>query len=268
MINAALVSHTWRLQRAKLAAVVLGLLVWGFIAPVVYAQFGAQFRVLVENRLIPEQFAQFGGGDIFTLSGSVALAFMHPIALILNAVFAVGFSTAAVAGERQRGTLEVTLSRPISRRGLYAALLTACLTFVAVTTLALMTGCVAGATFEGVRDELNLARLPWLWLNAVLLFSAIAAIGLAASVSFDRYAPALGLTLAIVVISYFFEVLGSLWPAAKPLQPWSLFHYMQPKAILQGTAAAHNGVVLALVFGAAIGYALYVFPRRDLPAPS
>jgi ABC-2 type transport system permease protein len=268
VINGALFAHTWRMQRVKLAVVSLGLMIWGFITPVVYAQFGAQFRVLMENGLIPEQLAQFGGGDIFSLPGSMALGFIHPIALILNAVFAVGFSTAAVAGERQRGTLEVTLSRPISRRVLYGTLFTASVAFVAVTSMALVAGGVAGATFEQVRDELSLAQLPLLWLNGVLLFGTIAAIGLAASVSFDRYAPALGLTIGIVVVSYFLEVLGSLWPDARPVQPYSLFHYLQPKSILEGRAAASDFAVLAVVLIVAISYALVTFPRRDLPAPS
>ena len=37
-MNAALLRHTWRLQRAKLAAVSLALAVWGFLLPVIYAR--------------------------------------------------------------------------------------------------------------------------------------------------------------------------------------------------------------------------------------
>lgn len=267
-MNGALFAHTWRMQRVRLAVVCLGLLVWGFITPVVYAQFGAQFRMLVENGLMPEQFAQFGGGDIFSLPGAIGLGFIHPISLILNSVFAVGYSTAAIASERQRGTLEVTLSRPVSRRALYGTLVLSSFTFLAASTLALIAGAVAGAMFEGVRSELPLAPLPLLWLNGMLLFGAIASIGLAASLSFDRFAPALGLTLGVVVVSYFLEVLGSLWPDARPLQPYSLFHYLQPKSILTGHVAASDFAVLTLVLACAVSYALVVFPRRDLPAPS
>jgi hypothetical protein len=109
---------------------------------------------------LPEQFARFGGGDVFTLSGSIALSFIHPIAIILTSVFAVGFSASAVAGERQRGTLEVMLARPISRRTAYLTLLVATLTFVGIALVATLMGAIVGAAIGGVLDELAVDRLP------------------------------------------------------------------------------------------------------------
>ena len=61
--------------------------------------------------------------------------------------------------------------------------------------------------------------MPLVWLNGFLLFGAFVAIGLAASVSFDRLTPALGITAGLVVVMYFLEVLGTLWPDAEVLQP-------------------------------------------------
>src|SRR5438093_10301694 len=115
-MNATLFLQTWRFQRIKLLAVLAGLAIWGFLMPVIYSQFGVQFKQLFDSGIIPKQFAQFGEGDVFSLSGAIALGFIHPIAIILSSVFAVGFATGAIAGERQRGTLEVLLARPISRR--------------------------------------------------------------------------------------------------------------------------------------------------------
>ena len=106
------------------------------------------------------------------------------------------------------------------------------------------------------------------WLNGLLLFGAIAAIGLAASVSFDRLSPALGITLAIVLVSYFLQILGSLWPDAQGLQPYSLFHYLDPKAVLTTGASTFDFGLLAGVALVAIVAALVIFPRRDLAAPS
>ena len=97
----------------RLALVCAALAVWGFLLPVVYARFGSQFSAMMNSGLLPEEFANFGGGDVFSLPGSIALSFIHPIAIILISVFAIGFSAAAIAGERQWGTLEVALARPV-----------------------------------------------------------------------------------------------------------------------------------------------------------
>ena len=267
-MNGALFRHTWRAQGFKLAVVSTALVIWGFLMPLVYAKYGSQFRAIMESGMLPAEAARFGGGDIFSLPGSIALGLIHPIAIILTSVFAVGFSATAIAGERQRGTLEVALARPIARRTFYLTLLEATLGFVAITVAALLAGTVAGAAFSGVIGEFPVRYVPLLWLNAVLLFGSFTAVGLAASASFDRVAPALGVTLGFVVLMYFLEVLGSLWPAAEMLQPYSLFHYLNAKAILSGAAALFDAALLAAVIVAAVGWALLVFPRRDLAAPS
>jgi len=267
-MNGALLRHTWRLQRIRLAVVSAALATWGFLLPVIYARFGVQFGVLLDSGMLPEQFARFGGGDVFSLEGSIALGLIHPIAIILTSVFAVGFAASAVAGERQRGTLEVALSRPLSRQVFYVSLLGASLGFIAIAIAALLAGSVSGATFAGVAGELAFATLPLLWLNSVLLFGAFASIALAASVSFDRLPPAMGCTLGAVIVMYVLEVLGSLWPSAEHLQPYSLFHYLRAKAILTGSISLFDLAVLLGVIVAGMSWALVVFPRRDLAAPS
>jgi len=267
-MNGALFIHTWRAYRARLLVVTVALLLWGSILPIVFDSFGAQFQQMLDSGLIPPQFAQFGGGDIFSLTGSVALGFVHPISVGLNLVFAVGFCAAAVAVERQRGTLEILLSRPLSRRRIYATLAAAGALFIAITVAGFLAGAAIGSALTGRLDELGVANLPLLWLNGWLLFAAFGAIALAMSVSFDRLSPALGISLGIVLVSYFLEVLGSLWPDAKGLQPYSLFHYLDPKAILAGDASATDFGILAAVIAIAVAAALVIFPRRDLAAPS
>ena len=267
-MNRALFVRTWQAQGLKIVFVCVALTVWGALLRIVYGAFGQTFRDIIDSGIVPEQLTQFGGGDIFSLSGSISLGAIHPISLILNSVFAVGFATAAIAGERQRGTLEVLLARPISRRSAYLTLLVATLTFVAAGVAATLLGAVFGSAIAGVLDELAVDRLPLVWLNGFLLFAAFGSIGLAASATFDRLTPALGITAAIVVVMYFLEVLGTFWPDAEPLQPYSLFHYYQPKQILEGDAPLLNFALPAIVAAVGIVWALVEFPRRDLAAPA
>lgn len=267
-MNATLFGHLWRSQRTKLLVVCVAMAAWNMFLPVIYQSFGIQMKSLVDSGVIPRQLTNFGGGDVFSLEGAIALGYVHPISIILVSIFAIGFATSAVAGERQRGTLEVLLARPLSRRGVYLTLLAAVLLFVGLVLIAASIGTVIGSALVGVLGELPLARLPTLWLDGMLLWGGFAAIGLAASVSFDRLTPALGLTVAIVIVSYFLDILGSLWPDAKGLQPYSLFHYLTSRDILTGTVDLAGFALLATVGAVAVGYALVEFPRRDLAAPS
>ena len=267
-MNPTLFGHVWRSQRTKLLVVCVAILAWSAFLPVIYQSFGSQMKALVDSGIIPQQLTNFGGGDVFSLEGSIALGYVHPIAIILVAIFAIGFAASAIAGERQRGTLEVLLARPISRRTAYVTLLVATLLFIGLVLAAASIGTIVGAAIAGVLDELVLERLPILWLNGLLLWGCFAAIALAASVSFDRLTPALGATIAIVIVMYFLDILGSLWPDAKGLQPYSLFHYLTARDILAGTIDPFPFVLLAVVAAVAIVFALVEFPRRDLAAPS
>jgi ABC-2 type transport system permease protein len=267
-MSLALLLRTWRAQWLKLLAVMAALGLWGFLMPVIYSTFGSDVRRLFGQGEIPEQFARFGGGDVFSLPGAIALGYIHPLAVAVICVFAVGFAAAAVAGERQRGTLEVLLARPLSRRTVYVTLLVATFAFVALAVASLIVGALVSSVLWNVIGELETRNLPALWLNGTLLFMAFGTIGLAASVSFDRLTPALAVTLAITIVSYFLEVLGSLWPDAEPLQPYSLFHYLRAKDVLAGQVEPFNLALLAAVVVVAVVYALVAFPRRDLAAPS
>jgi beta-exotoxin I transport system permease protein len=267
-MNRALFLHTWRANWLRLLIVMIALAAWGSVLPIIYNAFGAQFRQLMESGAIPRQLAEFGGGDIFSLTGSVALGFIHPLSVGLNLVFAVGFTAACLAGERQRGTLEILLARPISRRVAYGTLALAAGLFVALTVGALTLGAYLGSALTGRLAELGVGNLPLLWLNGALLFGAFAAISLAASVTFDRLSPAIAVSLAVVLVSYFLDVLGQLWPDAAGVQPFSLFHYLDPRADLAGLPAWADFAVLGAVIVLAAAYALIVFPRRDLAAPS
>jgi ABC-2 type transport system permease protein len=267
-VNRTLFRRTLRANAFRLVIITVAATAWGALMPLIYAQFGSQFKELVNSGLIPEQFTNFGGGNLFTLPGAIAIGFIHPIALVLTSVFAVGFTTAAIAGERQRGTLEVLLARPLPRRVLYFTLLVCAMIFIAAVMAGFLVGAYASAVANGVAGEIDSTRLPLLWLNGVLLFGAFSAIGMATSVSFDRLSPALGITLAVVLVSYFLEILGSLWPDAKGLQPYSLFHYLDPQAVLNGESVSFAFALLGGVALIAIVAALVIFPRRDLAAPS
>lgn len=267
-MNGSLFARTLAWQRTRLIVVVLAAFGWGALIPIFYTGFSDLARDLANSGAIPEELLSFGSGSLFSLPGAVTLGLQHPFAIALLGIFAAGTTATAIAGERQRGTLEVLLARPLGRRTVYVSIGLALTLAVALVLAALVGGFVAGAATQGVLDDLAVEHLPLVFLNGLLLWAAFTTFGLAASVSFDRTGPAIGLSLAYLLVNYFFEILGSLWAEVEWTQEYSLLHHWQPTEILEGSLDPTDLVIVAVAFVVPIAYALIVFPRRDLAAPS
>jgi beta-exotoxin I transport system permease protein len=268
VISGPLLRQTWRAQRTRVVVIAIALAAWSSLMPIVYATFGRQMESLIQSGIVPQAFVRLLGSSVFGLDAAIALGVGHPIAIALQVVFPVGFAAIAIAGERQNGTLEVLLARPISRRSVFVTLLVAVLGIAVVTSAAAVVGTVVGSAAYGLTGQLNVGRQGFLFLNMVLLLAALAGISLAASTSFDRIVPAIAIALAVLLFGYVLEVLGQLWPDAEVVQPYSPFHYLRPFAILGGAGDPRDLLVLLAVFVIAAGYGLWRFPRRDLAAPS
>ena len=74
--------------------------------------------------------------------------------------------------------------------------------------------------------------------------------------------------MAYLLVNYFLEILGSLWRDVAWSQQYSLFHHFNPGKILTGHAEWSDFAILAVAIAIPVAYALWVFPRRDLAAPS
>lgn len=267
-MNLPLLGRTLAWQRTRWIIVSVAIFGWGVLIPVIYTGFSDMIRDLANSGAFPEELLNFGSGSLFNLPGAVTLGTQHPIAIAMLAVFAIGATSTAIAGERQAGTLEVLLARPVSRRAAFASMAVGLLLVVGVVLAALLSGFFVGAAVQGVLDELPIEHLPVLWANGFLLWGAFATFGLAASVSFDRPGPAIGLSLAYLLVNYFFEILGSLWLEVEWTQEYSLFHHFQPSEILAGELDPVDVLILGIAFVVPLVYALIVFPRRDLAAPA
>jgi ABC-2 type transport system permease protein len=267
-MNTRLIAQTWRFHALTAAILALAGFGWGWLIVFIYTTFSPLIRDLVQDNPLFEQLSQFGSGNFFSVAGAMTLGFQHPLIIFVIGAIAAGSTATAIAGERERGTLEVLLARPISRRVLYASLLVALFALVIVLVLAIVAGMLVGLSVHDLIAEIDLGAMPLTILNGALLWTSFAAVGLAASVSFDRAGPALGIAIGFVAANYFVEILGSLWEDVAWSQEYSLFHHFQPVEILGGQTDPVDLLIVALATLIPIGYALIVFPRRDLAAPA
>jgi ABC-2 type transport system permease protein len=113
-----------------------------------------------------------------------------------------------------------------------------------------------------------------LWVVGGLMFAVTGATMLLSALGRFRWR-VLGVAVFLVLVQFLINVLGQMWDGAALLRPLTIFYYFQPQQVIlgQGWSVAVWGVavpMLAVLYGVGLaGYAgaLWVFSRRDLPAP-
>ncbi|MEX1333996.1 MAG: ABC transporter permease subunit [Candidatus Limnocylindrales bacterium] len=268
-MNLPLLRYTFGSNLVRLAVIAAGLVLMGIVMPVMYAAFGEEMSEFIDSVPFFSQLINgFGGGNVLSLTGSMAFAFQHPFTLLLVGIMAIAFPALAIAGERDRGTLEVTLSRPISRRGLLLTLFLAGVVFVALLNGVLAATTAVTAVAVGFGDEVEIANLAQLWVVSSLLFVVFMGLAFVVSVESDRAGPAIGIPANFVLLNYLAFNIGGSWPDVAVLEDWSMFNLLKAQSVLTDGVALSDVVVLLACIALLAAVAFYRFPRRDLPAPS
>jgi ABC-2 type transport system permease protein len=193
---------------------------------------------------------------------SELFSFVVPLLLLIAAI---GAGARATAGEEERGTLDLLLANPISRRRLVLEKLAALCVEIVVLAVVLWLALIVGAGAVGM--HISAAHLAAAIVAAALLASAFGAIALFLGALLGRRGAAVGIAAAGAVAAYLLSSLAELVTFLKPLRVASPFyHYAANDALRAGLAPEHLAVLIALVVVAALG-AIVAFERRDLATP-
>jgi ABC-2 type transport system permease protein len=222
-----------------------------------------------------------GGADIRIESAEelMTVAYVHPLTLTLLCLYAVGRSAQAIAGEIDRGTMELLLAQPLRRSQVIAAHVLVDLLSLPPLCLMLWLGTWAGAAlFGGLDSTQPLGRIdPWRFAPALLSAASLvcAASGMTlwlSSLGRSRVRVWGGAVLLLLLL-FLLNVVGQLWEPMEWVRRWTCFYYYQPQEmILKPDWYAHDVVwerLAALLGVGVVGYLLawVTFCRRDLPAP-
>ncbi len=200
------------------------------------------------------------------VAGLIAIGYNHPLVMILYMLYAVGVPTNLLAGEVQRGTMELILSRQTTKTQVYACtgLITVMGMFAMV--LAMFLGTVAGTTLYTFTQDVPLTDFFKIAVNAGLMASAVGAIALLAAACFRRPV-AVGLTVSYLVVMYFTSFVSEWWPRMAFLSPTTLFHYINGFDIfVKHVWPVRDMTVLVAVMVAATILGSLIWQRRDLSA--
>jgi ABC-2 type transport system permease protein len=236
------------------------------------------------------------GGEmisLFRVKDMLTIGYVHSVVLTILALWAVGRAAGAIAGEIDRGTMELLLAQPLARQRVILAHFLVDLVTVPLLTLAIWAGqWIAIASFDvrevPARGETVGAPIdpsifgPGLWNVGALVF-AMSGYTMWISARGRFRGRVLGIAVLATLLQYLVNVIGQLWDVMAPLRPFTVFYYYQPQQIILNHKwsvavkfwsdsptplfTVNVLVVLFLVGIAGYGLALWKFCRRDLPAP-
>lgn len=209
--------------------------------------------------------AFFGGAQAFNFSSGSGYLDIELFSLVVPAlltVAAIGFAAAAVAGEQERGTLDLLLANPVTRvrvigeKALGAALTVALLTAVVFVTLAAMNPL----TDLGI----SLTKLAAACAGAGLVAYGFGALAMLAGAATGSRAVSTAVPAAVFVAAYLVVGLAGLVSWVEPLRVISpLYHASGTHPLDNGLPLANTAVLVAWCVVTVLA-TMVVFDRRDL----
>jgi ABC-2 type transport system permease protein len=209
--------------------------------------------------------ALFGGAaNLLEPEGWLAAGLVHPIVMSLFALGAFMVPAASGITELERGTLDLVLSRPISRSQVLFAKAAAMVVTLATVTLGGIAGTlVARVTIAG-SSALSLTEVALSFAGQFLLFLTFGVIALWLFARGALRSRALGATIGILIGSFLINFLSLLFDALEPLGYVTPFRYFRAASVLAGNAWLPGFAVLIGASVVILVMARRVFTRRDL----
>ena len=241
-----------------------GLLILLILAPIYPAMAQANFQAIVNSGL----FAAMLGGHLtshFNFSALLAVEVFSSIYGLLFGGFVAWMGGAALPMTIEDGTLDLALSRPITRTRYYLESWLAVLSGAVIITLVLAVG-VWIDTFIVTNPGVE-----WQWMGLTLLVQwtflfFAAGLGMLCGSLINASRTAGGIALGVVVLGYLINTVGGLSSQLQWLLKLSPFYYAPAIDPLINHHLTWWYPCVLVVAGLACGLAgLKVFNQRDLP---
>lgn len=184
---------------------------------------------------------------------------MAPLLLL---IFAIGFGSNAIAGEEERGTLELLLSNPLTRWRVVVEKFGAMVIATLMLMLVFWVGLAVGSMAIGM--EISLFKLAEACFSAALLGLTFGALALAVGCARGKRGLSIGVASALGVVAYFLNAVAPVVEVLKPARKLSPFYYyIGADPLTNGLNLGHAAVSVGLTV-VLLAVALIAFERRDL----
>ncbi len=217
-----------------------------FILPQIRGGMGQVLNAMPFVRSIIQALMGIELGDTIGVQVMQSIAWVHPVVLTTIWAYEIVVCTRFPVGEMDRGTIDLLMSWPVSRRRVYWTELSVCCCGGCVMLLAGLSGQHVGTRMIGeVASPLADANAWIVLANLYCVFLAVAGLTSLVSALSTRRAWAAGIVGAIVLSSFLWNFLSQFWEPARRLAFLGVMHYYQPaRVFMQGEWPWINMAVL------------------------
>ena len=181
---------------------------------------------------------------------------------VLFLIFSISAGSGAVAGEEERGILDLLFSHPVRRSTVvlqkFAAIIVSVLGLAVVLWITVVIGALA------VDMDVSAVKIAEVTMSAALLGSLFGAIGLAIGSATGKRGVTIGISGAVAVLSYF---INAFRPVADAIEParfvTPFYYYIDADPLSNGLDPIHATVLVAATAVLSL-VAVVTFERRDI----
>jgi len=207
-------------------------------------------------------FTAGGSIDLSTPAGYLGVELMGFLGPALIAVYAITAGAAAIAGEEDRGSLEVTLSAPVSR----TQVLTQRFAAVVIGIVAVMAATAAALwIFSALLDMgLRVSAIASATAALAIFGVFVGAVAFAVGAATGSPAAARGVAALAAVASYLINALAQVTSALRSARPVSPYYLLLGNEPLAHGLRLLGAVSVLAAAAALVGCGAILFARRDL----
>lgn len=215
---------------------------------------------------MPEGFFEAFGANSMDLSNFNTFISLEYLGIILPFVmiaFVVGFITRHITKEIETGTMELLLSKPITRSQVILSKLVVVLIESAIL-IAITVGSIILFT-QVYNIEITNLGFVYFGLSAFAYFVAIIGVTFFFSVMFRDRGKAIAASVGVLVGMYAINIVTNLKESLEKIDYISFWHYYQPQEIIENVKIFWLPDILVLV---AVGVVMFsaaflIFKKRD-----
>ena len=257
--------HSLKIQRKSFIFWTIAICIMIALYMAIYPSIKDSAKALDEYmKNLPEAFkkAFIGGEDYTSPIGYISSEVYTQMFPILFLFFSIGFGSGAIAGEEEKGTLDIILANPIKRSRIILEKFGAMAVSLLILCTIVVFSLYIGIQFVGI--ELEFLKIVAITFSLFLLSLNFGALALLLGAFTGSRGIAIGATTAIAILAFFVNALAPIADWLEKFQKFSPFYHYTANDPLRNGLDPGSVIFFISIAVAFLILSIAAFEKRDL----